>query len=174
MARGDFKRGEAYSAGAMIAQEELVKSIRSADMILFAPLDHLRYDEITWIEKNLPKGNGVQTRTTFRDNLIEAIDGTPYVIADALPYSIYCIFTNEQNREKTFETIQKWIRQLRTRMQYYNKDEILVNPAVFQVVSRKGHLIRTIIGKGDKWAESEITMMRSELKEKEEMRNTER
>ena len=83
------------------SSESAKMQIYQSELLLVAPIEAIRMDEVKWIRSNLPKDT--KTSVLSRGALIQGIDGSPFVqIAEGIVGSSFCIFASEkdaQNRE---------------------------------------------------------------------------
>ena len=118
--------------------------IAQSEMLLVAPIEAIRMDEVQWIRKQLPKG--VKTSVVSRQVLIKGIDGTPFVqIADGVTGSCFCVFVRSEDADKASSAFSKWARDLSARIaEDIVKNTDLAVPLVsFYMASRAdGHTVR--------------------------------
>ena len=117
--------------------------IGQAEMLLVAPIEAIRMDEVKWIRSNLPKDT--KTSVLSRQALIRGIDGTPFVqLADGVVGSSFCIFVSEKDSEKAIGAFSKWTRSLTGRIsEEMSKNSNIAIPQVsFYMAKRDGTCVR--------------------------------
>lgn len=137
-----FRRGALRMA--LYDGDEVTRNMcLSAEMILVAPIEAIRMDEVQWVSKNLPKD--AKTSVVSRSALIQGIDGTPFVqMADGILGSSFCVFVSSKDNERAYSVFSKWTRDLSTRIaKDLQKNPDLNIPQVnFYLSSKDGHCIR--------------------------------
>ena len=126
--------------------EAAVTQIRHSEMVLVAPIEAIRMDEVKWIRSNLPKDT--KTSVLSRAALIQGIDGTPFVqLADGIVGSSFCIFVGEKDVDKATGAFSKWTRSLASRISdEVEGNEKLVAPQVsFYMAKKDGTCVRIVI-----------------------------
>ena len=97
------------------SSESAKMQIYQSELLLVAPIEAIRMDEVKWIRSNLPKDT--KTSVLSRGALIQGIDGSPFVqIAEGIVGSSFCIFASEKDAQKATSAFNKWTRSLVSRI----------------------------------------------------------
>lgn len=120
--------------------------IGQSELLLVAPIDAIRMDEVKWIRSNLPQNT--KTSVLSRAALIQGIDGTPFVqVAEGIVGSSFCIFVGERDAEKATSAFSKWTRNLASRIseELESSEQLTVLQMSFYMAKKDGTCVRIVI-----------------------------